>query len=88
LTRWASAFIVVQFGGRSVWRWKAGRQGAERVAKGPGGFDVWEIARKQAVGLELDDSTVSSYETGQEVKVITGVPSRRTSATMPSASAY
>jgi len=68
-------FIVVQFGGRSVLAWKPGDKAPSVIAKGPGGFDGVEIAGGRILVSSWSDSTVSSYETGQEVKVITGVPS-------------
>ena len=68
-------FIVVQFGGRSVLAWKPGDKAPSVIAKGPGGFDGVEIAGSRILVSSWSDSTVSSYETGQEVKVITGVPS-------------
>src|SRR5437667_172839 len=68
-------FIVVQFGGRSVLAWKPGEKAPSVIAKGPGGFDGVEIAGNRLLVSSWADSTVSSYETGQEVKVITGVPS-------------
>ena len=68
-------FIVVQFGGRSVLAWKPGDKAPSVIAKGPGGFDGVEIAGSRMLVSSWSDSTVSSYETGQEVKVITGVPS-------------
>jgi len=67
-------FIVVQFGGARCWRGSR-RQGTSVIAKGPGGFDGVEIAGSRMLVSSWTDSTVSSYETGQEVKVITGVPS-------------
>jgi sugar lactone lactonase YvrE len=68
-------FIVVQFGGRSVLAWKPGDKAPSVIAKGPGGFDGVEMAGSRMLVSSWSDSTVSSYETGQEVKVITGVPS-------------
>ncbi len=68
-------FIVVQFGGRSVLAWKPGDKAPSVIAKGPGGFDGVEIAGSRLLVSSWTDSTVSSYETGQEVKLITGVPS-------------
>ena len=68
-------FIVVQFGGRSVLAWKPGDKAPSVIAKGPGGFDGVEIAGSRLLVSSWTDSTVSTYETGQEVKVITGVPS-------------
>ena len=68
-------FIIVQFGGRSILAWKPGEKAPSVIAKGPGGFDGVEIAGTRLLVSSWADSTVSSYETGQEVKVITGVPS-------------
>ena len=68
-------FIVVQFGGRSVLAWKPGDKAPSVIAKGPGGFDGVEMAGSRMLISSWSDSTVSSYETGQEVKMITGVPS-------------
>ena len=68
-------FIVVQFGGRSVLAWKPGDKAPSVIAKGAGGFDGVEMAGSRMLISSWSDSTVSSYETGQEVKVITGVPS-------------
>jgi sugar lactone lactonase YvrE len=68
-------FIVVQFGGRAVLAWKPGDKAPAVIAKGPGGYDGVEIAGNRILVSSWSDSTVSSYETGQEVKVIPGVPS-------------
>ncbi len=68
-------FIVVQFGGRSILAWKPGDKAPSVIAKGPGGFDGVEISGTRILASSWSDSTVSSYETGQEVKLITGVPS-------------
>jgi sugar lactone lactonase YvrE len=68
-------FIVVSFGARSVLAWKPGDKAPSVIAKGPGGFDGVEIAGSRILVSSWADSTVSSYETGQEVKMITGVPS-------------
>src|SRR6266536_2663058 len=68
-------FIVVEFGGKSVLAWRPGDKGPSVVARGPGGFDGVEIAGSRILVSSWSDSTVSTYETGQEVKLITGVPS-------------
>src|SRR5438046_8413231 len=73
-------FIVVQCGRRSGLAWTAGDKRPSGRAKGPGGFDGVEIAGGRMLVSSWSDSTVSSYETGQEVKVITGVPSPARSA--------
>ena len=68
-------FVIVEFGGRSVLAWKLGDKAPSVIAKGPGGFDGVEIVGGRILVSSWSDSTVSSYETGQEVKLITGVPS-------------
>jgi sugar lactone lactonase YvrE len=68
-------FIVVSFGGKSVMAWKPGDRAPSVIAKGAGGFDGVEVVGARILVSSWADSTVSSYETGQEVKVITGVPS-------------
>jgi sugar lactone lactonase YvrE len=68
-------FIVVSFGGKSVMAWKPGDRAPSVIAKGPGQFDGVEVVGGRILVSSWADSTVSSYETGQEVKVITGVPS-------------
>ena len=69
-------FIIVSFGAaKSVLSWKPGDRAAHVIAKGAGGFDGVEVAGGRILVSSWADSTVSAYETGQEVKVITGVPS-------------
>src|SRR6266496_958619 len=68
-------FIIVEFGGKSVLAWKPGDKAPTAIAKGPGGFDGVVIAGGKILVSSWSDSTVASYETGQEVKIITGVPS-------------
>ena len=68
-------FVIVEFGGRSVLAWKPGDKAPSVIAKGPGGFDGVEIVGGRILVSSWSDSTVSSYESGQEVKLITGVPS-------------
>src|SRR6266487_4290414 len=69
-------FIIVSFGpAKSVLAWKPGDKAPKVIAKGAGGFDGVEIAGTRILVSSWTDSTVSAYETGQEVKVITGVPS-------------
>jgi sugar lactone lactonase YvrE len=67
-------FIIVSFGGKSVMAWKPGDRAPSVIAKGPGQFDGVEVVGGRILVSSWADSTVSSYETGQEVKVITGVP--------------
>ena len=68
-------FIVVSFGGKSVMAWKPGDRAPTVIAKGAGTFDGVEVVGARILVSSWADSTVSSYETGQAVKVITGVPS-------------
>ncbi len=68
-------FIVVSFGGRSVLAWKPGDKAPRVIAKGAGAFDGVVIAGDRILVSSWNDSTVSAYETGQEVKLISGVPS-------------
>lgn len=68
-------FIVVAFGGPYVFEWKLGDKNPTVIAHGPGGFDGVEVARGKILVSSWSDSTVSAYQSGNEVKVITGVPS-------------
>jgi len=69
-------FIIVSYGGsKSVLAWKPGDKAPKVIAKGAGGFDGVEVVGPRVLVSSWADSTVSAYETGQEVKVITGVPS-------------
>ena len=66
-------FVIVEFGGRSILSWKPGDRAPSVIAKGPGGFDGVVVAGGKILVSSWTDSTVSSYETGQEVKLITGI---------------
>ncbi|PYP29940.1 MAG: hypothetical protein DMD49_12015 [Gemmatimonadetes bacterium] len=66
-------FVIVEFGGRSILAWKPGDRAPSVIAKGPGGFDGVVVAGGKILVSSWTDSTVSSYETGQEVKLITGI---------------
>ena len=68
-------FIIVEFGGRYVLAWKPGDKAPSVVAKGPGGFDGVVVAGGRIMVSSWADSTVSSYETGQEVRLVAGIPS-------------
>src|SRR5690242_11355079 len=68
-------FVIVEFGGRSVLAWKPEDKAPSVIAKGAGGFDGVLVVGAKIYVSSWADSTVSSYETGQEVKIITGVPS-------------
>ncbi|PYO81900.1 MAG: hypothetical protein DMD65_10605 [Gemmatimonadetes bacterium] len=67
-------FVIVQFGGRAVLGWKPEDKAPKVIARGAGGFDGVVVARGRILVSSWNDSTVASYETGQEVKVVTGVP--------------
>ena len=68
-------FVVVEFGGKAVLAWKPGDKAPTVIARGAGGFDGVVIIGNRILVSSWTDSTVSSYETGQEVKLVTGVPS-------------
>ena len=68
-------FVIVEFGGRSLLAWKPEDKAPSVIAKGAGGFDGVVIAGGKILVSSWTDSTVSSYETGQAVKLVTGVPS-------------
>src|SRR6266702_2625454 len=69
-------FIIVSFGPtKTVLAWKPGDKAPKVIARGAGGFDGVVIAGTRILVSSWTDSTVSAYESGQEVKVITGVPS-------------
>jgi sugar lactone lactonase YvrE len=70
-----SRFVVVAFGGPSVFQWKLGDKVPTVIAQGPGGFDGVEMARGKLLVSSWTDSTVSAYQGGLEDKVISGVPS-------------
>jgi hypothetical protein len=67
-------FIVAPFGTKSLFAWKPEDKAPSVIAKGPGGFDGVVVAGARLFAASWSDSTVSSYETGEEVKVVTGVP--------------
>jgi sugar lactone lactonase YvrE len=66
-------FIVVAFGGPTVFAWKLGDKLPTVIAQGPGSFDGVVVARGQLLVSSWADSTVSAYQSGSEVKVISGV---------------
>lgn len=68
-------FIVVAYGGPSVFQWKLGDKTPTVIAQGPGGFDGVEVARGKLLVSSWTDSTVAAYQGGTEDKVISGVPS-------------
>ncbi len=70
-----SRFIVVAFGGPSIFAWKPGDAAPTVIAKGPGRFDGVEVAGGKLLVSSWADSSVASYENGKGTKLITGVPS-------------
>jgi sugar lactone lactonase YvrE len=68
-------FVIVMFGGKSILTWKPGDKVPTVIAKGAGGFDGVVVAGGKIFVSSWADSTVATYETGQEVKVVSGVPS-------------
>jgi len=68
-------FVIVSYGAQSVLAWKPGDRAPSVIAKGAGGFDGVAVAGSRILVSSWNDSTVSSYETGQAVKLITGIPS-------------
>jgi hypothetical protein len=68
-------FVIGQFGGKSLLAWKPEDRAPSVIATGPGGFDGVVMAGGRILASSWTDSTVSSYETGKEVRVISGVPS-------------
>jgi hypothetical protein len=67
-------FIIVQLGGKSVLAWKPEDRAPSVVATGAGGFDGVVVAGNRILVSSTTDSTVSSYETGKAVRLISGVP--------------
>jgi hypothetical protein len=67
-------FIIVQLGGKSVLAWKPEDRAPSVVATGAGGFDGVVVAGNRILVSSTTDSTVSSYETGKQVRLISGVP--------------
>lgn len=66
-------FIIVEYGGKSILAWKPEDKAPAVIAKGPGAFDGVVVADGKILASSWNDSTVSSYETGQEVRLISGV---------------
>lgn len=66
-------FIVVAFGGPSVFSWKLGDRTPTLIGQGPGGFDGVVIAGGKILVSSWTDSTIAAYQNGNEEKVISGV---------------
>ena len=58
-----------------MFEWRPGDKNPTVIATGPGGFDGVEMARGKMLVSSWTDSTVSMYQSGTQVKVITGVAS-------------
>ena len=67
-------FIIVQLGGKSVLAWKPEDRAPSVIATGAGGFDGVVVAGNRILVSSTTDSTVSSYESGKEIRLISGVP--------------
>jgi hypothetical protein len=67
-------FVVAPFGGKLVFAWKPEDKAPSVIAKGAGGFDGVVVAGSRLFLASWNDSTVSRYETGEEVRVVAGVP--------------
>jgi len=68
-------FIVVPFGGPSLFAWKPGDAAPTVIGTGPGQFDGVEIAHGAIWVSSWADSSVYRYVNGQGTKLIKGVPS-------------
>lgn len=68
-------FIIVPFGGPAVFEWRPGDKNPTAIAMGPGGYDGVELSRGKLLVSSWTDSTVSMYQSGTQVRVITGVAS-------------
>jgi sugar lactone lactonase YvrE len=68
-------FIVAPIGGPPVFAWKQGNVAPTAIARGPGGFDGVEMVQGRLFISSWTDSSVSAYEGGSQVKVISGVAS-------------
>ena len=67
-------FVIASFGGKSVFAWKPEDKAPSVIAKGAGGFDGVVVTSSRLFLASWNDSSVSSYETGEEVHVVAGVP--------------
>lgn len=68
-------FIVVSFGGPSLFSWKPGDAAPTVIATGPGQFDGVEIAHGAIWVSSWADSSVYRFVNGQGTNLIKGVPS-------------
>ena len=66
-------FVIVSYTRHTVLAWKPGDKGPTVIAKGPGGFDGVALIGGRILVSSWTDSTVSAYESGQEIRVIGGV---------------
>ncbi|HXM37671.1 MAG TPA: SMP-30/gluconolactonase/LRE family protein [Gemmatimonadales bacterium] len=68
-------FIVVPFGGKSIFAWKPGDAAPTVIGTGPGQFDGVEIIHGAVWVSSWADSSVYRFVNGQGVNPIKGVPS-------------
>ena len=68
-------FVVVPFGGTSLFTWKPGDAAPTVIGTGPGQFDGVEIAHGAIWVSSWADSSVYRYVNGQGTNLIKGVPS-------------
>ena len=66
--------IVVQLGGKAVLAWKPEDKAPTVIGRGAGGFDGVVMAGRRLLVASQTDSSVSSYESGQAVRLISGLP--------------
>jgi len=68
-------FVVVPFGGNSLFAWKPGDPAPTVIGTGPGQFDGVEIVHGATWVSSWADSSVYRYVNGQGTRLIRGVPS-------------
>lgn len=65
-------FIIAQLGGKALLAWKPEDRAPSVIATGAGGYDGVVVAGNRILASSWTDTTVSSYETGKEVRLIAG----------------
>ena len=68
-------FIVVAFGGPSVFGWHAGDAAPAVLARGQGAFDGVEVIGGAIVVSSWADSSVTAFVGGTGTRLISGIPS-------------
>ncbi len=71
----AGRFIVVPFGGPTLFGWKPGETRADTIGTGPGGYDGVEVVAGEIYVTSWADSSLFIVGAGGNKKVITGVQS-------------